>query len=182
MSDEKFVMHYVCTHEQAQQLVEEYKEFWLSNCGCREQRGACARSRLDVCLEFYEPEGSGGSGLRVIDGSEVQDIFKEAKEKHLVTRPFRDKKNPAKTKGICFCCDDCCGYFLNPVELCDKGSMIEVTDSDICTLCGECVDACFFKARRVSDDTMIVDRKKCYGCGLCVDECPVNCIEMTART
>jgi hypothetical protein len=28
-------MHYVCTPDQAWQLVQEHQQFWVSNCYCR---------------------------------------------------------------------------------------------------------------------------------------------------
>jgi ferredoxin len=111
----------------------------------------------------------------------VEEILKEAWEKHLVARPFRDEQTLTHTSGICFCCRDCCGYFLNPQELCDKGAFIESTDMKACTHCGECVEACPFQARGMREGRLVVDRGRCYGCGLCVSPCLEQCIRMVAR-
>ncbi len=181
MDEQSQCMHYVCTHEEAWQLVKDRNQFWVSNCGCREQHGNCVRSRMDLCLDFNENISSGGSGTKKVALAEVEEIFREARDKHLVTRPFRDTEKNSETIGICFCCDDCCGYFLDPNEKCDKGKFLEKTDSDKCTNCGECVEVCFFGARRMENGGFILIEDNCYGCGLCTDVCPESCIEMVQK-
>ncbi|MDH4222438.1 MAG: 4Fe-4S binding protein [candidate division Zixibacteria bacterium] len=181
MNEKDLALHYVCTREQAKEMVKNLTRFWISNCGCRESHGKCSRSRMDLCLSFRDDIGTSGSGKKEISLDEVNDIFKETEDKHLVTRPFRNEKNMAEAAGICFCCDDCCGYFLNPEERCDKGDFIEKTDMDLCNNCGECEQVCYFKARKMDSDELFVDRSNCYGCGLCLDICPLDCIEMVKR-
>jgi hypothetical protein len=75
---------------------------------------------MDVCLIFNPDDPGSGSGKKEVTLTEVMGIVQEAEEKHLVARPYRDKTRTV-TDGICFCCDDCCGYFLDPSERCDKG-------------------------------------------------------------
>ena len=180
MADCNLAMHYVCTHEKARELVQDHNRFWVSNCGCREGRIQCARSRMDVCLTFSGGDFASGSGKKEVTLADVESILHEAEVKNLVARPFR---NGAKTEtdGICFCCDDCCGYFLNPAEKCDKGELIAQTDFAACTHCGICEEACYFKARKMRDDQLTVNSDRCYGCGLCVTVCPEECIRMTVR-
>jgi Pyruvate/2-oxoacid:ferredoxin oxidoreductase delta subunit len=181
MSANDLHMHYVCTHAQAARLIKKHTQFWVSNCGCREGHGGCARSRIDVCLMFKGDAGTSGSGLKALTPPEAQAILTEAKDKNLVARPFRNMKNKRETEGICFCCDDCCGYFLDQNEICDKGTYIERTDEKYCTNCYFCVDVCYFKARQIRDNALMVYRDNCYGCGLCVNSCPEMCIEMVRR-
>jgi len=183
MNEKTLAFHYVCTPKEARELVRQHDRFWVSNCGCRESRGKCDRSRIDVCLMFRDDiAGSGGSGKREISPAELEEIFQEAKQKHLVTRPFRNEKNMTETDGICFCCDDCCEYFLNPsVIKCDKGASIEMTDRDKCNNCGICVDVCYFGARKMGDGELVLKRDNCYGCGLCVEVCPEDCLKMVPR-
>lgn len=181
MGKENITMHFVCTHEDAWRLVKERSNFWVSNCGCRERRGKCDRSRIDLCLDFKETSSSGGSNTKKATLNDIALIFKEAKEKHLITRPFRNLKHPEEIDGICFCCDDCCEYFLNREEKCDKGIFQEKTDHDTCTDCGLCVDICHFDARMMESEIMKTCEEKCYGCGLCVDICPETCIDLVPR-
>jgi len=182
MNGKDSAFHYVCTWEEARELAAGHDRFWVSHCGCREDRGGCGRSRVDLCLMFRDDiVGSGGSGKKEISKAELEDIFRETEEKRLVTRPFRNDEDRTKTDGICFCCDDCCAYFLDPTEKCDKGKSIEKTDREICNDCGECVEVCYFRAREMEDEQLKVDRDECYGCGLCVDVCPEDCVEMVNR-
>lgn len=182
MPDNAIPIHYVGTIDEAEQLCRAHDAFWVSNCGCREgNKQGCQRSRTDVCLMFSGDQGASGSGKRPITRPEVDAIIAEARSGKLVARPFRSDDR-TRTDGICFCCDDCCGYFLDPKEVCDKGARIERTDMNGCTHCGACADACHFGARGMKDGKLTVDRDKCYGCGLCVDACPVSCIEMGKRT
>jgi Pyruvate/2-oxoacid:ferredoxin oxidoreductase delta subunit len=122
-----------------------------------------------------------GSGFREIIRKEVDEILQEAEDKHLVTRPFRNEKNMSQTDGICFCCDDCCGYFLNPQEKCDKGKLNQKTDREICNNCGDCAQVCYFKARQMNSEELTIDQNECYGCALCQDVYPLECIEMVQR-
>ncbi len=178
MADCSARMHYVCTHDQARALIARHDRFWIANCGCRESHGDCKQSRVDVCLWFRHDLSTNFTGVHEAEAAEVERLLSEAQSKRLVARPFRDGKGRSVTEGICFCCADCCEYFQNPSEQCDKGSLRELTDLDACTLCGVCIDECHFGARSLVDDNMLVDDDKCYGCGLCVEVCPEDCIEM----
>ncbi|MFB0510103.1 MAG: DUF362 domain-containing protein [bacterium] len=181
MNEAKIPIHYVCTHQQAQALIDQHDQFWVSNCGCREEKGDCKRSRMDICLMWVEYDQGSGSGKKPVTRTDVDAIMKLAKEKNLVTRPFRNEARN-QTDGICFCCDCCCGYFQPGNDYtCDKGEFIEKTDMDDCTHCGECETVCYFKARKMKDDKLVIDRDNCYGCGLCIDSCLVGCIRTAAR-
>jgi len=174
-------MHFVSTMQEALELIKERDRFWVSNCGCREKKGECSQSRIDVCLFFSETLGGTGSGFRKVDKDFVEGILTEAKDKQLVTRPFRKPPDLVEVDGICFCCADCCEYFTEQDISCDKGSFIERTDTDACTDCGTCVEVCYFKAREMEDGELVIDQEECYGCGLCADVCPEICVQMVAR-
>lgn len=177
MGNAKIPIHYVATIKEAEQLVANADDFWVSNCGCREIKGTCSQSRIDVCLVFGKLLGSSGSGMKKIDRRFAEGILVEAKRAKLVARPFRTDDRQG-VDGICFCCQDCCGYFLNPEEICDKGAFIEKTNMEKCTDCAVCVDVCHFNARRKDSDKLIIERSACYGCGLCADVCPEHAVEM----
>ena len=181
MDKDTLALHYVCTREEAVELIDQHRNFWVSNCGCREGGEGCKRSRMDVCLFFKPDMGGTGSDFRRVNKKFAKGILQEAENKQLVTRPFRDEKDMSQTQGVCFCCDDCCGYFQDPIEKCDKGRSIEKTDKEACSHCGDCVDACNFQARKMKDEILEIDSEKCYGCALCLDVCPDNCITMQAR-
>jgi H+/Na+-translocating ferredoxin:NAD+ oxidoreductase subunit B len=173
--------HFVCTLDEAGAIIGRHKKFWVSDCNCREHRGPCKRSRHDVCLQFAAHTAADGKNKHAASRKEVEAILEEAKEKHLVPRPFLKEKNAKRLDGICFCCDDCCGYFLGLHEPCDKGAMIESTDAATCIDCGICAGVCHFGARDASGEVLRVDREKCYGCGVCVDACAMKAISMVPR-
>jgi len=160
---------------------------------------------MDLCLFFDTAEMQGtGSDFKEVDREFVEGILKEAAEKHLVTRPFRYEADRTRDQGICFCCDDCCGYFKSDEWGCDPGKYIEETDMEACTQCGDCVEVCYFKARKMIDGKLVINQEGyyflkdgstnygnapkgygcygCAGCGLCLDVCPEDCIEMVERT
>ncbi len=185
VSERKLALHYVATLEEARALVEAREDYWVCNCGCRERRGGCARSRTDVCLEFSPVTEASGSGCRSVQRSEVESILREADEKRLVARPFRQVRDGIVlelVEGICFCCDDCCGYFVKPGEVCDPGATIERTDLSLCNDCLACVAVCHFGARGIEKGRLTLHTDRCYGCGLCVDVCPSGGITMVRRT
>jgi len=181
MGEQEPTIHYVCTRGEARKLADQHDRFWVSNCGCREGGPGCERSRMDVCLIFSEYDEGSGSGLHEVTRDFVEGIFTEAEEKLLVARPFRNPEDRTVTDGICFCCDDCCGYFRSDEYDCDKGRFIEQTDMETCTFCGVCEETCYFNARKMVDGELDVDPANCYGCGLCLDVCPEDCITMTER-
>lgn len=182
MDDGSVPLHYVCTRDKARSLVEAHKRYWVSVCGCREVRGDCKRSRIDVCLQFREVTAASPTGLKEVPLAEVHSILEEARDKHLVTRPFRNDADPNQTDGICFCCDDCCGYFVDPGGYdCEKGEKVQETDMEACTHCGLCADVCYFGSRKLRGENLVVASGKCFGCGLCLDVCPEACIKMVPR-
>lgn len=180
-ADDSFV-HHVCTHDQARAIIAAHKHMWVSNCGCRKDRGHCARSRIDLCLAFREDALSPSTGRRAIGAQQAGELLREAQEKRLVTRPFSLEANRSLIEGICFCCDDCCAYFVSPDVHCDAGTLVESTDLDACVGCGDCVGVCHFHARSRGDGQVTVNRSACYGCGLCAEACSQHCITMMPRT
>jgi len=56
--------------------------------------------------------------------------------------------------------------------------MAAKVDTEKCTGCGLCVEACPLEAISLSDDKAIIDEDACTECGLCVDECPNDAITL----
>jgi ferredoxin len=182
MSDQKIPLHFVATREEAKLLIDDAQEFWVSNCGCREPKGGCPKSRMDICLDFQENGASGGGNYHKISRNVAEKLILLAEKKQLVPRPFRGFEDRSQIGGVCFCCDCCCSYFANfDADACDKGASIERTRSDDCVHCGACVSVCHFKARKMIADELKIISENCFGCGLCLDVCPASCIEMIKR-
>ncbi len=180
MSNSELFMHYVCTIDEAKELISKHDKFWICNCGCRETGPGCQQSRTDVCLMFSYEGGASGSNPHEISSAEVDELLHEAVEKKLVARPFRNS-DFTDTDGICFCCQDCCGYFLDGSERCNKGKLVEKTDINLCINCGMCIQSCYFGVRSIENGLAVIDNEHCYGCGLCKSECPVQGISLAER-
>ncbi|MBN1396181.1 MAG: 4Fe-4S binding protein [Pirellulales bacterium] len=56
--------------------------------------------------------------------------------------------------------------------------MPAVVDSNKCTGCESCIDACPVEAIEMKDDVAFVDADTCSDCGACVEACPVEAISM----
>jgi len=54
--------------------------------------------------------------------------------------------------------------------------MAAQVDSEKCTGCGECVEACPLSAIEIQDGLAVVDEEVCGDCGACVDVCPSEAI------
>ncbi len=52
-----------------------------------------------------------------------------------------------------------------------------VIDTDECTACASCVDACPMGVLEIEDEVAtVVDEESCIGCQACLDECPTGAI------
>jgi heterodisulfide reductase subunit A2 len=64
--------------------------------------------------------------------------------------------------------------------------LIAVVDTDACSWCGLCLEACPYEApREVEQDgnaVAFIDRAACKGCGGCVPVCPKNAIDLQGYT
>lgn len=74
--------------------------------------------------------------------------------------------------------------FLKPEEIEVENVQIEVPEinSEKCTLCGACVEACQFNALAKGKDQIILFDKLCHSCGACGLACPTGAIEYKKRT
>ena len=51
-------------------------------------------------------------------------------------------------------------------------------DAAQCVKCGNCVEACSFKAIALGDKSAVIDEGKCVGCGECIVVCPEAAIDV----
>ncbi len=71
--------------------------------------------------------------------------------------------------------------FLKPAieNTTDVTIPIPVVDSERCTGCGRCVEACQFNALTIVSGKVLGFKNLCHGCGGCAFVCPENAIEET---
>jgi heterodisulfide reductase subunit A2 len=64
--------------------------------------------------------------------------------------------------------------------------LVAVVDSDVCTWCGKCLEACPYLAPREAEENgktvAVIDKAACKGCGGCIPVCPVNAIDLEGYT
>jgi Fe-S-cluster-containing hydrogenase component 2 len=60
----------------------------------------------------------------------------------------------------------------------EENTMAAQVDSEKCTGCGLCVDACPVEAIALENDKAKVDADKCVDCGRCVEECSNEAIRI----
>ena len=59
---------------------------------------------------------------------------------------------------------------------------IAVIDPSNCQICGDCVDACKYKAIYMQDERISVDAIACTGCGICMSKCKHEAVEIMGQT
>lgn len=94
------------------------------------------------------------------------------------------KFNKEKCIGCKLCQQACSGFHenvFNPllarlnVESYYEDGHLKI-EAKICTLCGECVEACPFSALTMKDGRLYLDEDACKNCGICRKKCPENVI------
>jgi ferredoxin len=175
------VRHTVITKNEAREIASSRSDLWVSTCWCRDEKGKCARSPMEVCLSFSEDSPANPKGKEKATGEQVEGLIDATREWGLVARAYR-RIDSEEIEGICFCCDDCCSFFTGKAEEAPaRGRLIESTIEGCCSSCGMCERACRFGARVMDEGELVVVRYRCYGCGVCADTCPTECIEMIPR-
>lgn len=57
--------------------------------------------------------------------------------------------------------------------------MAILIDQELCTGCGECIDACAVTALNTIGGNVVWSEDDCTGCGVCVDACPESALTLT---
>jgi ferredoxin len=171
----------VTPYEDLKLIIQELKgPISVANCICRQANDLlgqpCKHTSLrESCFLFgsaarmYVDEGRG----RYVTKEEALEIMQKAQDDGLVLEIL----NAVKPSGMCTCCGDCCGYLTNikklprPAEFLPSSYYVQA-DSESCTGCETCVNACPMGARSIRNDVSVVDTDRCIGCGLCVPACP----------
>ena len=160
----------------AREVVERAGQVYLLDCVCRVRQQACPPELTNICLHFEgAPEEELAKG-RPIATEEALAILEMAAEKRLISQLFFREATLQVTE-LCSCCDCCCTPIRGLVqeggyagEL--RSAYVAVTDPALCTACELCLDSCFFGARRVEGEQLVLVDERCFGCGRCIESCP----------
>lgn len=83
---------------------------------------------------------------------------------------------------LCNCCTCCCKPLREEKQKGDnfakqlQSGYMAVTDHDRCIGCGNCIESCFFDARQLAGDQLILVDELCFGCGSCMSHCAEGAI------
>jgi ferredoxin len=160
--------HRVCTFEEAERAIRSHEVAFANDCFCRtpakegKAKWPYCGHPTEVCMGF-EKEADASFSQKEIARQRALELFEEWKK---LGGFFRFM---AGERWLCFCCPRGCGFFSDEQgqrrpDPCEKSPYVEATDLDACTLCGQCVEACPYDARRLDEGAMKVDRGLCYGC------------------
>lgn len=184
--------HQIGSYDELKALVEDSPgPFSVYPCICRENSKTagtpCRKtSRTDTCMAFGNTAKNTleFAGAREISRQEALEILRKNAEDGLVLQPA----NTQQIEYICSCCACCCGLIqmhkMMPDGVNHWTTNFQATvDADLCTACGECVEACQLDAVTVDEDqaVAVVNLLKCLGCGNCVPNCPTEAIMLKKR-
>lgn len=167
----------------------------INRCTCRDDR-KCTQHPIEYGCTLL------GEGTREIDPRIARHVSVDEAIDHL-DRTLKDGLIPlvgrarvdnflygvrdrGKLLTICHCCRCCCtilasGKYL-PTEIADRLVRLEglkiLTDDEMCTLCGICVEECFMGALTIKDRTLDRYEALCKGCGRCVTVCPEGAVRV----
>ena len=178
----------VFTYEQASNYIDTAKDICLTTCYCRHQKellGKSCGAPKDVCLQFgpfarFIVERNFG---RAITREEAKQIVARAVKHGLVLTSTNAQKH---IDFICACCGCCCGILTSVKNaqmpsFAAKSNFLLNIDSEACTGCEACVQACHMEALYMAGDTVQVDPDRCIGCGVCTFQCPVDALGMERK-
>jgi Pyruvate/2-oxoacid:ferredoxin oxidoreductase delta subunit len=176
---------WVLPSEQVMEILRNARSVALQDCMCRAHYKRCDKP-LEVCFVLNElGEKFVAKGMaRHVSLDEAGKALEKANESGLVHLALYMPDH--QVCALCSCCSCCC-HDLQIVKLFDRKDLmvrseyIAVTEPDVCSHCGVCVERCMFDARGFNDGKMEYRAEACLGCGLCVTGCPVNATSMQTR-
>jgi ferredoxin len=173
---------------EVRQLLDELEgPIAVGPCRCRASHGACDHPlETDIVIRSGVAAWTRAfpHDYRPIDREEAKAIVSRCRRLGMWQMVFvHCPVNEENEYVICNCCTcGCVPYILNR-ELGQRfypllpGHFQAVTDQGLCTGRGDCVTACPFGARAVTDCCLQMVGP-CFGCGLCATACPEGAITM----
>jgi ferredoxin len=163
----------------------------LARCACRnvaEKRGTrdSECGPLETCLYIGDPIATFVAekqpDARIITADEALEVVSAAAQRgDIHTLWFKDAA-AGRMYAMCNCCSCCCIGLKSTragfSPLVGSGYLAHV-DTERCTGCGQCIDACAFEALSIAESGIVaVDSALCLGCGACSARCPEHALSL----
>jgi Pyruvate/2-oxoacid:ferredoxin oxidoreductase delta subunit len=183
LNDEVVVNRLIIPPAEAEKLVSRAGSVYLRDCPCRLEMQVCPPEKWKVCLLFEHAGEEDRQKARLISNAEAVEIVRKTTARGDIHQLFYFEEG-GRPFELCNCCDCCC-FPLREAR--DKGDgyrsqlrsgYVSVTDTDLCTDCGDCVDSCFFSARQITEDALHFVDALCFGCGSCLLDCQEDAIRL----
>ncbi len=176
---------HVLAFEDIADIVEKANRLAVTKCTCRLTAGKCGKS-LETCIQVNRAADYTlvrGTG-RELTKDEAMDLVRKCEEEGLIHVVMNKQ---SVDHFICNCCECCCQtmpiLIKHNISVIEPSRFVAEINPAECTVCGQCVDRCFFGAIALDDETASVNPELCMGCGLCQVVCEPNAIELKeART
>jgi Pyruvate/2-oxoacid:ferredoxin oxidoreductase delta subunit len=167
-------------------LLQASPDIVVYECVCRnKQEKHCEPTQ--VCMIVGRPftdlvlEHHPGQARRLDRAGALELLEAEHLRGHVHTAWFKDAMM-GRFYAICNCCKCCCGGIhemaVRGVPMITSSGYVAQIDAALCAQCGDCVEACPFRAIRQTDDAVLHDWARCFGCGVCEVKCATGAITM----
>ncbi len=174
-------------YELAAAIVASCQSWGVLDCICRTQKaliGQPCPHPIDVCMALSTSPGAfdHSSVVRPLTQEEAMATLHRAAEAGLV---HSVSNNEQGVWYICNCCTCSCGILRGMADLgianvIAHSAYVNTVETDLCILCGDCIDRCQFDALTL-DTSLVIDSQRCTGCGVCTLACPEDALALVLR-
>jgi Na+-translocating ferredoxin:NAD+ oxidoreductase RNF subunit RnfB len=180
----------VLDYEKAAHIVEQSDKFAIGICSCRHEKMHLGEKKCDIPLETCSTFGHATEYLirnnmaKEVSKTEMLENLARSREMRLVLNADNIKQD---ISFICHCCGCCCGILLGISKFgyphtIVTSNYIAKSDTDICSGCETCVEACPINAITMNDDdNPVIDESICMGCGVCALDCETGAMRLVRR-
>ncbi len=185
MCEESITDRMIIPRARAVDLLQHAPAIYAWECKCRRYAHHQLDGDWQVCMLFPNaPEKKIEKALPITQ-EEALTIITDLAEQQVIYNLFYSKED-RKIAELCSCCQCCCEPIKQMKLTGDydeqvRSEYVAVTEPALCSMCETCLASCFFEARQMDTDSIMLKDELCFGCGLCVETCPNDAIHLEIR-